>query len=164
MNKIHSKVWNASLGALVVASELARSAGKKSGGGIRRSHAVLGGIGVLACAITTLLLSPAAHADVCRGTFAPGTGPTAATTAFACGTLAAATGDYATAFGNRSLASGDYAACPTSNTSGWATSWRLKPSSLRQIAAPRRAAVSMPSMARSSAALPPSASRCRCPA
>ena len=108
MNKIYSKVWNASLGAVVVASELASSDVVVCKGTVTpRARSLVHS--ALAMLIGMALLPDAARADVCEGSFASSTQPTAASTALACGALASASGNYATALGNRSMASGDYA-------------------------------------------------------
>jgi autotransporter adhesin len=101
MNTIYSKVWNPSLGAVVVASELATGQ-RKGRNGIARKR----GIAAIAALALAAVFSPA-HADVCTGTFAAGQTPTATTDSMACGQVAAATGSHATAVGNNTTATGD---------------------------------------------------------
>jgi trimeric autotransporter adhesin len=107
MNRIYSKVWNASLGAVVVASELARSKSvvdkrRQGGRGFRL-------VGMSLAIMFALALAPkSAYADVCAGSFAPNNSPVAADDAFACGASAFATGHYSTAIGNETMSTGNY--------------------------------------------------------
>jgi hypothetical protein len=89
-----------------------------NGPAAHRKHTIR--TGALAAAIAAILLAPAAWADVCRGSYAPGTGPTAASDAFGCGALAAAIGEHSTALGNLRFASAkaDTAVGNTSEASG----------------------------------------------
>lgn len=109
MNKIYSKVWNASIGQIVVASELASS---KTGAGGAGSSKGRFGIALVKLSLAVMLglgLVPKAAlaGDVCSGSFATGDVPVAVGfDAFACGAAASASGDYSTAIGNQAEASG----------------------------------------------------------
>ncbi|EIL89132.1 Hep_Hag family protein, partial [Rhodanobacter fulvus Jip2] len=111
MNTIYSKVWNTSLGMLVVASELARIRGKSGATGAGCGQRRLG-VGTVCGAMlaAAMALPSVARADVCLGTFTLSFGhaPSAQGNAFACGRDAMASGQYSTALGNQSLAKGRY--------------------------------------------------------
>jgi hypothetical protein len=107
MNRIYSKVWNAALGAVVVASELARSKSTVDKRQQRSRSFRLVGMS-LAIMLALTLAPKSAYADVCNGSFAPNNMPTAAADAFACGALAQATGQYSTALGNQAMSMGNY--------------------------------------------------------
>ena len=101
MNTIYSKVWNKSLGILVVASEHARAHGK--GGASRRLRAAMAAL-PLAAGAALALASPATYAHnsqgsnaqagtICSG-FSSLLAPVAkGYQAFACGAQAKANGD-----------------------------------------------------------------------
>ena len=65
MNTIYSKVWNTSLGMLVVASELAKAHGK--GASSRRLRAAMAALPLAAGMVLALGSGPAQAGNVCGG-------------------------------------------------------------------------------------------------
>src|ERR1700754_1437170 len=109
VNTIYSKVWNKSLGILVVASELARANGK--GGASRRLRAAMAALPLAAGVMLALGSAPAQAGNVCGGYLLgiQGKAPIAnGDDAFACGTSSKAAGDYSTAVGTAANSSGMY--------------------------------------------------------
>src|ERR1700754_2803453 len=107
VNTIYSKVWNKSLGILVVASELARANGK--GGASRRLRAAMAALPLAAGTMLALASAPVQAGNVCGGYLLgiQGKGPVAnGDDAFACGTSSKAAGDYSTAVGTAAISSG----------------------------------------------------------
>ena len=102
MNRIYSKVWNKSLGMLVVASELA----KQSHGTVGASRASpVSAATFLALSIGGALWAmPATAGNICLQ-LDGGTWPTASgNNSYACGREAVASGQLATAIGHQSKA------------------------------------------------------------
>ncbi|MEO8855362.1 MAG: ESPR-type extended signal peptide-containing protein, partial [Burkholderiaceae bacterium] len=103
MNKTYSKVWNASLGMLVVASEHAKAHGK--GGGSKRLRAALA-VGLAMVASSSWA---AAGVSPCATYYPSPNTPTATgTDALSCGFAANASGNNSIAFGTRARSQGNY--------------------------------------------------------